>query len=80
MKTRIAFGVHNYRSILWGTSGVWDQLANYDKVGSQGGASNSLVVTGQGGLEHLVPWFLISWSAKTETVYTDSILVLVDLV
>ena len=80
MKTRIAFRVHDYRSILWGTSGVWDQLANYDTVGSQGSASNSLVVTGQGGIEHLVPWFLVLWSSETETAYTDSALALVDLV
>ena len=59
MKTRITFRVYNYRSISWGTSGVWDQLADYKKVGSQGSASNNLVVAGQGSLEHLVPWFLV---------------------
>ena len=80
MKTRITFGVYDYRSIPWGTSGVWDQLADHKKVESQGGVSNSLAVTGQGGLEHLVPWFLILWSAETETAYTESTPELVDLV
>ena len=80
MKIRIAFGVYNYRIISWGTSGVQDQLADHKKVGSQSGASNSLAVTGQGGLEHLVSWFLVSQSAETETAYTESALALVDLV
>ena len=50
------------------------------EVDNQGEAGKGLVLTGTGGLEHLMPQFFASWMVETKTAYTKGAPALVELV